>query len=344
MLTQEFIVEIHVLSRQGHSVKAIARQLGLSRNTVRKYLRDQAHTPQYPPRALRASKLDPFKAYLLDRQAAAKPHWIPATVLLREIRDLGYDGGVSTIKSFLGPRHAQPSDPVVRFETPPGHQLQVDFTTIRRGQSPLKAFVATLGYSRATYVYFSAREDSQAWLDGMREAFHYFGGVPHELLFDNAKALMLERDAYGDGRHRWNPALLALADQFGFRPRACRPYRARTKGKVERFNGYLKGSFVTPLAATLKQAGLILDVDAANAQIGRWLQEIAHQRTHGTTGEKPQLRLDQERHAFLPLPVQTTAASAHPRQSRQANTHLAMPYESLQHPLSVYDALLGAQP
>jgi len=343
MLTQEFIVEIHVLSRQGHSVKAIARQLGVSRNTVRKYLRDHAAPPQYTTRPQRISKLDPFKDYLLERQVAAKPHWIPATVLLREIRDLGYDGGVSLIKAFIGPRRALASEPVVRFETPPGHQLQVDFPTLRRGQWPLKAFVATLGYSRATFVRFSAREDSQAWLDGMREAFHFFGGVPHELLFDNAKALMLERDAYGEGRHRWNPALLALADQFGFRPRACRPYRARTKGKVERFNGYLKGSFVTPLAATLKTAGLMLDVTTANAQIGRWLHEIAHQRIHGTTGEKPQVSWDQERHAFLPLPIMAIPACMPQQQSVRMSSSLAMPYESLQHPLSVYDALLGAQ-
>lgn len=341
MLTQEFIVEIHVMSRQGHSVKAIARQLGVSRNTVRKYLRDRALTPQYPTRTARPSKIDPFKDYLLERQTAAKPYWIPATVLLREIQALGYDGGISTLKAFIGSHRQMASDPIVRFETPPGHQLQVDFTTIRRGQAPLKAFVATLGYSRATYVRFSLREDSYAWLNGMREAFVFFGGVPKELLFDNAKALMLERDAYGEGRHRWNPALLELADQFGFKPRACRPYRARTKGKVERFNGYLKGSFITPLAATLKSAGLLLDVDTANAQIGRWLQEIAHQRIHGTTGEKPQVRLEQERHAFLPLPAQamTSLTSYCPVGLK---TTVAMPYESLQHPLSVYDALLGA--
>lgn len=160
-------MEIHVLSRQGHSVKAIARQLGVSRNTVRKYLRDQARTPQYPKRSERLSKLEPFKPYLIERQQAAKPHWIPATVLMREIRELGYDGGMTILRSFMASRRAVQVDPVVRFETPPGHQLQVDFTTIRRGQNPLKAFVATLGYSRATYVHFSAHEDSQAWLDGM---------------------------------------------------------------------------------------------------------------------------------------------------------------------------------
>src|ERR1700737_1499257 len=93
-----------------------------------------------------------------------------------------------------------------------------------------------------------------------------------------------KRDAYGEGMHRWHPGLQALAEEYGFRPKGCRPYRAKTKGKVERFNGYLKGSFVTPLAATLKTAGLVLDVLTANAHIGRWLDEVAHVRIHGTTG------------------------------------------------------------
>lgn len=79
---------------------------------------------------------------------------------------------------------------------------------------------------------------------------------------------MIERDAYGVGQHRWNSRLLQMARDYGFVPKACRPYRARTKGKVERFNGYLKRSFIVPLAATLKQAGLELDVDTANARIG----------------------------------------------------------------------------
>src|SRR5690606_31661347 len=104
-------------------------------------------------------------------------------------------------------------------ETPPGKQLQVDFTTIRRGQASLKAFVATLGYSRATFVRFSAREDGPAWLEGLREAFAYFGGVTEDVLFDNAGAIITARDAYGEGQHRWHPALAALAEQYGFRPK-----------------------------------------------------------------------------------------------------------------------------
>ena len=90
----------------------------------------------------------------------------------------------------------------MRFETPPGKQLQVDFTTIRRGQAPLQAFVATLGYSRATFVRVSAREDGPAWLEGLREAFAYVGGVTEDVLFDNADTIITARDAYGEGLHR----------------------------------------------------------------------------------------------------------------------------------------------
>lgn len=110
-------------------------------------------------------------------------------------------------------------DPVARFETLPGQQVQVDFTTIRRGRESLKAFFGTLVYSRASFVCFGAREDSDALLNGLREAFAYFSGVPEEALFDNTGAIILERDAYGAGQHRWHPRLLAQANEYCFRPR-----------------------------------------------------------------------------------------------------------------------------
>lgn len=337
MLTQEQSVESKVLARQGHGIKAIARELGLSRNTVRKYLRGEQVLPKYRSRAPRPCKLDPFKDYLKERIEAARPHWIPATVLQREIVGRGYSGGISQLKAFLAPFKRLPEEPLVRFETPPGKQMQVDFTTIRRGGAPLKAFVATLGFSRDSYVLFTAREDSAAWLTGLGEACAYFGGVPEEVLFDNAGAIITARDAYGEGRHRWHPALAALAEQYGFRPKVCRPYRAKTKGKVERFNRDLKESFITPLAASLRSAGLTLDVATANAHVGRWLTEVARQRVHGTTGVKPAVRLAEERAQLLPLPVlpsEPAAARPVPRAGQ------ALPHESLQHPLSVYQALL----
>lgn len=337
MLTQELVVEIHVLHRQGKSIRSISKELGLSRNTVRRCLREGCRTPNYGPRPERGSKLDPYKEYIHERIEAAKPKWIPATVMYREIKSLGYIGKEGIVRNYLRSRKPATVDPVVRFETRPGQQLQIDFTTIRRGREPLKAFVATLGYSRACYVRFSEHERQQDWLEGIEQALHYFGGVPQELLFDNAKCLLIERDAYGEGRHRWNGELLALAQRYGFRLRVCRPYRAKTKGKVERFNGYLKGSFITPLIATLKQASLRLDVDHANGRIGPWLEEVAHQRIHGTTGEKPQVLLDKERFYLQPLPSECLVLT---RAADSVVTGQAIPVESLQHPLSTYDQLL----
>lgn len=337
MLNQESLVDIHVLHRQGHSIRAISRQLGIARNTVRNYLRDQAKTPAYGPRESRASKLDPFKPYLHERIEAAKPYWIPATVLHREIISHGFDGKEGIVKNYIRQFKPKTQEEVVRFETLPGQQMQVDFTTIRRGHNKLKGFVATLGYSRASYVRFSTHERQEDWLFGIEEALHYFGGVPKEVLFDNAKCIMIERDAYGEGRHRWNAQLLQLSADYGFQLRACRPYRAKTKGKVERFNGYLKNSFITPLAATLKQAGLVLDVDAANGQIGQWLSEVAQQRIHGTTKQRPQSLLIKERLSLAELPLRPSRARTTVIKSRQA-----MPIESFQHPLSIYDQLLEA--
>jgi transposase len=332
MLTQEQAVEIRVMARRGVGLRSIARQVGCSRNTVRRYLRDE-EARRYAVRDPRPCKLDEFKGYLNVRIEQARPRWIPATVLLREIRDQGYDGGITQLRDWLLAMKQPHADPVVRFETPPGQQMQADFTHVRRGRDPLLALVATLGYSRASYVTFGGREDATALCDGLREAFDYFGGVPEHVLFDNTKAVVIERDAYGPGRHRWNDEMNEFAETCGFRPRLCRPYRAKTKGKVERFNSYLKGSFVLPLASRLEGSGLWLDVDVANRHVRRWLDEVANVRIHGTTGVAPMTLLPDERAVMLPAP----ALKAPPMISQR----VAMPVESLQHPLSVYDELLS---
>lgn len=247
---------------------------------------------------------------------------------------MGYSGGISQLKAYLHPFKVVRPDPVVRFETPPGQQMQADFTTIRRGRDRLLAFVATLGFSRATYVRFSDSELFADWRDGLLAAFDYFGGVPREVLFDNTKTVIIERDGYGPGLHRWHAGMLEFARDCGFQLRVCRPYRARTKGKVERFNGYLKGSFLVPLAATLRAGGLQLDMDTANREVLRWLNEVANTRIHATTGVQPCVRLTEDQAQLSALPV--FAMQSVPVIARTS----VVPLESLQHPLSVYQALL----
>jgi transposase len=152
-------MEISVLLRHGSGIRAISRATGWSRNTVRRYLRGGETAATRKPSANRAEKLDPFKDYIRGRLAAASPDIIPAVVLLRGIRDRGYRGGETRVKDFVrGLRPAAPPDPVVRFETDPGQQMQADWATIRRGGGRISVFVATLGWSRAAYVEFCADE------------------------------------------------------------------------------------------------------------------------------------------------------------------------------------------
>lgn len=333
MLTQEQAVEMWVLKKQGRSIRQIAREMGMARNTVRRYLREP-RTVRYGPREPRPCKLDAYRAFLHERIEQARPDWIPATVLLREIQAAGYAGGISQLKAYLAPMKTIASDPVVRFESEPGRQMQADFTVIRRRRDRLSAFVATLGYSRATFVRFTEQEDFPVWRDCLQSAFEYFGGVPQEVLFDNAKPVIIEREVYGPGQHRWHPGMLQFAQDVGFQLRMCRPYRARTKGKVERFNGYLKRSFLVPLTATLKAGGLKLDVETANREVLRWLSQVANVRVHATTLERPSVRLPLEQAKLSALPLRNEAVSV-----PGSHAHI-VPVESLQHPLSTYQALL----
>ena len=154
MLTQENQVEIRVLARQGMGIRAIVRELGVSRNTVRRVLRGQAPR-RYGPRRARATKLEAFKAYVRERVQAAGLVRLPAPVLLREIREQGYAGSLTQLKAYLRLiRPVKKEDPLVRFETEPGRQMQVDFVVFKRCAVRLSAFVATLGYSRMSFVRF----------------------------------------------------------------------------------------------------------------------------------------------------------------------------------------------
>ena len=336
MLVTEEAVEIRVLRRQGKSIREIARMLELSRNTVRRYLRSE-RVPHYQ-REARAGKLDSYKQYLAERVKAAAPDWIPATVLLRELKALGYAGGYSILKEYLATlRPATKPDPLVRFETEPGRQMQCDFGVIRKGRDRLSVFIATLGWSRASYVEFVLDERLETLLGCHERAFCFFGGVPYEVLYDNMRTVVTERDHYGPGLHRYNKTFLDFAHHHGFLPRLCRPYRAKTKGKVERFIGYLRRSFYVPLASQLSPEGLAVDRDTANARVGTWLREVANARVHATTGEVPAVRLEQERERLQPMSAPWPGL-LEPLRPQPA---VRLP-QGYQHSLRVYEELIAA--
>src|SRR6201993_4214064 len=336
MVGGEGALEIRVLHRHGKGIREIARETGSSRNTVRRYLRNES-APGYKPRPPGATKLDPFKDYVVERLASAAPERLPASVLLRGLHERGYTGGYTMLKALvasLKPKAA--AAPIVRFETEPGEQMQVDWAVIRRGSNRLSVFVATLGWSRASYVEFVTDERVETLIEAHENAFFAFGGAPHEVLYDNMRTVVLERHGYGRGRHRFHPGFLDFARHCGFRLRLCAPYRAQTKGKVERFIRYLRHSFYVPLASRLVQEGLIVDRETANLAVGRWLREVANVRVHGPTGEIPAERLAIERVQLPPVPTPYAGRSV-----RSLQKPVPTPIIGLQHPLSFYDAFAG---
>ena len=148
-------MQIKILHKQGKSLRAIACEPGCSVNTVRKYLNESA-APAYQARAARKTLVAPFAPYLQERIDAAAPDWIPATVLWREIQEKGFTGGKRIVRQHVAKlRPVRAPDPLVRFETAAGDQMQVDWIEFRRRKgASLFAFVATLGFSRAAYVEF----------------------------------------------------------------------------------------------------------------------------------------------------------------------------------------------
>lgn len=337
MLEGELALEIRVLAKHGKGVREIAREMGVSRNTVRRYLRDP-DAARYRPRPPRSGKLQPFESFIGERVASAAPERLEATALLRELRERGYGGGITILKEHLARlRPPAEPEPIVRFETSPGEQMQADWAVIRRGANRLSVFVATLGWSRAAFVEFVPDERLETLLRCHEHAFLAFGGVPREVLLDNMRTVVLERDRYGRGQHRFHPGFLDFAGHCGFRPRLCQPYRAQSKGKVERFIRFLRGSFWVPLASRMAAEGIVVDAAAANLAAGRWLREVANARLHATTGEVPADRLEEERQALGPVPSPYGHArpSGRPEEPRP-------PVRGLQHPLALYDALFAA--
>ena len=272
------ILELH---RQGLTITAIARRTGRDPKTVRKYIERGIEAPVYGPRSVgRPSKLAQFMGFLRERVVAFPD--LSAARLTREIRELGYAGAYTAVKRFLAAIRPEngPKPYEVRFETPPGVQAQVDFArfvvdfTDDPGTSRVVwLFSLVLGHSRFLFARYVLHQDLQTLLRCHIQAFEAIGGVPIEILYDRMKTAVTGED--DQGHIAYNRSLLALAQHYRFQPRACRPYRAKTKGKVERPFSYIRQDFF--LGRSFR------NLDDLNAQLIAWLDTVANVRVHGTT-------------------------------------------------------------
>jgi transposase len=291
------LIMILDLHRQGLSVSAIARGVGVDRKTVRKYIERGLEPPSYGPRKPRARRLEPFEAYLRQRITAYPG--LTARRLLREIKEHGYAGGYTAVTDFLREVRPAPVLPFeVRFETPPGEQAQVDFAQFEVifGDEPGAArkvwlFSLVLGYSRLIWARFVAHQDLQTVLRCHMAAFAALGGVPREILYDRMKTAVIGEDR--EAHIVYNRSLIDLAMHYGFHPKACRPYRAKTKGKVERPFRYIREDFY--LARSFR------NLDDLNAQLAHWLGIVANPRVHATTRRVVNEAFAEEKLQPLPL-------------------------------------------
>lgn len=282
------LVLLQHLLDDGLSKTAIAQRLGVSRRVVHHWIAtgqvsrdvDTAPPRQYPPRR---TQLDPFTAIITARLATYPE--LSAVRLYDEIRAAGYPGGITQLREYVARLRPRPEpEPVVRFETAPGHQAQVDFAEFRLPWGKRYALVVVLGYSRLLWLKFYPRQTLTTVSTGLEEAFTYFGGVPTELLFDQLKAVIVEDQRADGGKLLENAEFLRFAAHWGFRIRACRPYRAKTKGKVERPIRYIRGNF-------FYGREFIGDADL-DAQRLAWMDGVANVRVHRTTRCVPRVRFE----------------------------------------------------
>ena len=291
------ILELH---REGLTISAIAERTGKDRKTVRKYLRRGLAMPSYKPRVTQPRVMDAYLCYVKERVTALPE--LTASRLLREIRELGYVGGRTALGDAV--RAVRPQLPTfeLRFETPPGRQAQVDFAHFEvefddaPGQRHIVwLFSLVLGHSRYLWARYVLHQDLVSVLRCHMAAFEHLGGVPAEILYDRMKTAVLGEAPEEPQHIVYNSKLVALAQHYGFTPRACRAYRAKTKGKVERPFRYIRQDFF--LGRRFR------NLEDLNAQLRHWLDTVANVRVHGTTQRVVAEHFAEERSALPPLPA-----------------------------------------
>lgn len=270
-------MDIRQLREKSLYYKQIGEELGMDPRTAAKYCGNENETRA---KAARPSILDKYTEFIVTRMGEGVTN---AVVMQRELRARGYKGRISTLRTFMAPlRDDYGNVPVMRYETAPGEQIQMDWgefgKIFHQGRTrKLHCFVATLEYSRYMYVEFAISESLATLVDCHRRAFEYFGGFTKTILYDNMPTIVCgsaQRERIIDPRFR------ELAKMIGFTPRFCRIRRAQTKGKVERGIKYVRYNFWQGLKFT--------DLDDLNRQARRWLLLEANVRIYGTTHQMPQ--------------------------------------------------------
>jgi transposase len=327
--------------QQGLSKTEIARALRVSRRTVYHWIETgqldrelDNEAVRYTPRPPMQRKIDPFCPIVLARLAQYPK--LTATRLHDEIRAAGYAGGYTQVKEYVRQVRPMPAiDPVVRFETAPGWQAQVDFAEFRLPWGKRFALLVVLGYSRLLWLQFYSRQTMSVLTRGLEQAFAMFGGVPAEMLFDQMKAVIIDDQRPDGGKLLENLEFLRFAAHWGFRVRACRPYRAKTKGKVERPISYVRQSF-------FYGREFLNDADL-NAQALSWATQTANVRIHRTTGERPLVRFERdERVRLKPLALQPYRSMTHAPASTPQPPLRVLPSVE-RRPLAVYSQLVGVR-
>ena len=322
---------------QGISKAELSRRFGVNRRTIHYWIetgqldRDLSASPRgYAPRPPVAHRLDPYKGIIVARLAAFPK--LSAKRLFDEVRAAGYPGGYKRVQEqeyVRATRPREPVEPVVRFETPAGRQGQVDFGTFTLPWGRRHALVVVLGYSRLLWLRFYPRQTMPVLMEGLESAFERFGGVPEELLFDQMRAVVLSDDRAGGEGLVLNAEFLRFATHWRFLPRACRPYRARTKGKVERPIRYIRESFFYGRA--------FANDDDLNEQAAGWLDGTANLRRLATTGERPVDRFERdERAALRPLAISPYRRLGLRQAPEPTPRRLPASVEVERRPLSVY--------
>jgi transposase len=295
-----------LLDEAGGDRAEAARRAGVGRTTMYRWIKQglldqplEAIHARYGPRAPVATKLDLVKG-IIEARLAEYPR-LSGTRLFAECRAAGYRGGISQLRAYvrlLRPPPPEASEPVRRYETEPGHQAQVDFAYCRFPWGVRYALLIVLGHSRLLWVQFYPRQDLRALLHGLEQCFASWGGVPRELLFDQMRSVVTRDERLAGGGLVGNLELSRFARHYGFRVRVCRPYRAKTKGKVERPIRYLRDSF-------LYGRSFLGDADL-NDQVLHWLTTVANAREHATTKWRPAERfVEVEQSALTPLPARS---------------------------------------